>query len=69
MFKAIGFVVVLVAIRVIMPEVFHGFERTLLTFYHVTERMLVYAPNDVVNLAGASYIPKPNPAYLPNYLR
>lgn len=45
MFRAIGFGITLVVIRVMMPEVFSGLEDTLVKFFQVIQDMLGQFPD------------------------
>jgi hypothetical protein len=69
MFRAIGFVIGIVAIRVFMPDVFHGFERALLAFFQSAERIFAYVPTDASHLASINLIPQPDPANFPRWSR
>jgi hypothetical protein len=57
MFKAIGFVIGLIAIRLLMPEVFGAFEKMLIMFLSLLSEIFAYAPQDVTQLGsiGHSY--------------
>jgi len=61
MFRAIGIVIILIALRLLMPELFHGIQHLMLTFFQTTERMFSYAPTDVLQMSGAAYIPAAAP--------
>lgn len=70
MFKAIGFVIGLIAIRVLMPDVFHAFEYAAIQFFRLAVHVFDYPPNSVTQMAGVGYANYvPNPAPLPSYLR
>jgi hypothetical protein len=69
MFRAIGFVIVLIALRVIMPEVFHAFNHAAVSFFHLTDQIFSVAPNAVTQVGSVgiiNYVPPaaPLPAYL-----
>jgi hypothetical protein len=64
MFRAIGFVIVLIAIRVIMPDVFAAFEHAAVQFFDLFTVVFSYPPNSVTQMAGVgyiNYIPPPAP--------
>ncbi len=69
MFKAIGFVIGLIAIRVLMPDVFHAFEHTLIKFFSLVNEVFAYTPQSVTQMgsAGVNYIPASAP--LPDWAR
>ena len=47
MFRAIGFVILLIALLVLMPAVFHGLEATLLKFFAVMGDVLSLADRTI----------------------
>lgn len=73
MFKAIGFVVVLIAIRLLMPSVFSAFEHALVSFFDLTSHIFAFSPNAINGplvspfsgqmsaVGSVNYIPKPAP--------
>lgn len=64
MFKAIGFVIGLIAIRVLMPDVFHAFEHAVVSFFHLADQVFVVAPNSVTQMGSVgivNYIPPAAP--------
>ena len=80
MFRAIGLVIGLIAIRLLMPDVFHAFEYTVIQFFKLLNTVFSYAPNSIGAQAGSvgkvssvldgmNYVPKaaPLPAYINNY--
>ncbi|MBU3668904.1 MAG: hypothetical protein FGM57_02970 [Candidatus Taylorbacteria bacterium] len=72
MFKAIGFVIGLIAIRVLMPDVFHAFESSLVSFFSLTQEVFAIAPNAVTQTGSVgltNYIPPmaPLPSTLSSY--
>ncbi len=79
MFKAIGLVIGLIAFRVFMPEVFHAFEHTAISFFSLLDQVFAYAPNSIGQtgsvgsansiLNGANFVPSsaPLPAYVSSY--
>jgi hypothetical protein len=70
MFRAIGFVIGLIAIRVIMPEVFHAFEHFAITFFQLAGHIFDYPPQSVTQMAGIGYTNYvPQTASLPVTLR
>ena len=52
MFKAIGLIFLLVAVRIFMPLVFTGLEDTLVQFFGVTQNVLTKT-NSVLNEAAS----------------
>lgn len=74
MFRAIGLVIGLIAIRVLMPEVFHAFEYAAISFFNLVSKVFAYAPNEIGTQSGSAtsafgsinYIPRAAP--LPPYL-
>lgn len=56
-FRAIGFIIVLLAIRILMPEVFSGLEETLLKFFASLQSVLSYGPEMLATPIGQ--IPHP----------
>lgn len=48
MFRAIGFVITIIALRLILPTAFDAFEHTAVTFFHFVEEVLAYAPTTLV---------------------
>lgn len=69
MFKAIGFVIALIAVRVIMPEVFSAFNHAAVSFFHLTDQIFSVAPNAVTQVGSVgiiNYVPPAAP--LPTYL-
>lgn len=80
MFKAIGLVIGLIAIRLLMPEVFHAFEHAAVSFFQLVNNIFAHAPNSIGGQAGSvgttgsvldgiNYVPRPAklPAYLTAY--
>lgn len=71
MFKAIGTVITLVAIRVLMPDVFYAAEHALLTFFNLLGDIVAHPPTtaniarDLSQMSAAGYIPRAAP--LPRY--
>ncbi len=67
MFKSIGLVIVLIALRFMLPTAFHAFERAATSFFGYTEEIFQHPPTAVardyqsMQAAGVSYIPKPAP--------
>ena len=55
MFRAIGFVIGLIAIRVLMPDVFSALQNVLIMFFNVLGQVLSYAPQDVNQLGAVGY--------------
>lgn len=49
MFRAIGFVITIIAIRLILPTAFMAFEHTTVTFFHFVEDVLAFAPTGLVH--------------------
>ncbi|MES3005463.1 MAG: hypothetical protein V4664_00795 [Patescibacteria group bacterium] len=63
MFRAIGFVIGLIAIRLLMPDVFHAGEHALLQFITVVGDLASHSPLNVTADAThmtAGYIVLPN---------
>ena len=58
--RAIGFVVVLIAIRTLMPDVFFGFENALVQFFHTVDVVLAQGAHFQGADAG-NFIPAMNP--------
>ncbi len=48
MFRAIGFVIIIIALRLILPTAFSAFESSAVTFFHFVEEVLAYAPTTLV---------------------
>ena len=65
MFRAIGIVIMLIAIRVLMPEVFHAGEHALIQFFSLAGNVFAHAPTDMSidlrQLSAAGYSPRPAP--------
>ena len=65
MFRAIGFVIVLIAFRIFMPDVFFAFEHALVSLFDLTEKVFTFAPSNVAGqmsaLGSINYIPKAAP--------
>ncbi len=63
MFKAIGFVIGLIAIRIIMPEVFHAFESAIISFFRFTGDVFANTPplTQVGAVGITNYIPEAAP--------
>lgn len=53
MFQSIGLVIGLIAIRVFMPEVFHAFEHSAISFFSLLDTVLAYLPNSVTMQTGS----------------
>ena len=78
MFRAIGLVIGLIAVRVFLPDLFNAFEHAAVAFFNLVEQVFTHAPNSVIQsgvasagsvLDGANYVPSPAPlpAYLSSY--
>lgn len=78
MFRAIGLVFGLIAIRIFLPDLFHAFEHTAVQFFGMLDQIFDYPPNTVIQsgvasvgsvLDGANFVPSPAPlpAYLTSY--
>lgn len=73
MFKAIGLVIVLIALRFMLPGAFHAFEHAAVSFFGYAEDIFEHPPTSVardyqsMQAAGVSYIPKPAP--MPDSMR
>ncbi|MEI6042409.1 MAG: hypothetical protein WCQ00_02470 [bacterium] len=67
MFKAIGLVVLLIAVRVLMPGVFGAMDEAGTKFFHAIGRTADmvdpanFKTQRSLNTAGINYIPKPAP--------
>lgn len=67
MFKAIGLVIILIALRLMMSSAFHAFEHAAVSFFGFAEEIFKHPPTAVASdyqsmqAAGVSYIPKPAP--------
>jgi hypothetical protein len=63
MFKAIGFVIALIAIRLLMSDVYHAFEHAVVSFFHLAEIAFSYSPQSVTQMyaAGVNYVPAAAP--------
>jgi hypothetical protein len=64
MFKAIGLVIGLIAVRVIMPEVFHAFEHAAVSFFGLLSEVFKVAPNSVTQMGSVgivNYVPQAAP--------
>lgn len=77
MFRTIGLVIGLIAVRVLMPEVFHAFEYAAISFFNLASKVFAYAPNAIGTQPGSvtgavgtissiNYVPSSAP--LPSYL-
>jgi hypothetical protein len=55
MFRAIGFVIGLIAIRVLMPGVFHALEQALIMFFSLISHVFASAPQDVTQFGAVGY--------------
>lgn len=53
MFKSIGLLIGLIALRVFMPEVFHAFEHTAISFLGLMDDVFAYMPNSIVGQLGS----------------
>jgi len=62
--RAIGFIIVLIAIRTLMPEVFSGFEDALVQFFHTLDAVLAQGAHFQGADAG-NFIPAMNPPLPP----
>ncbi len=71
MFRAIGFVIGLIAVRLIMPDVFFAFEHALISLFDLAGQVFTFAPNSITSqmsaVGGINYIPKAAP--LPSAFR
>ncbi|HEY1037310.1 MAG TPA: hypothetical protein VGE62_01885 [Candidatus Paceibacterota bacterium] len=70
MFKAVGLVIGLIAIRVLMPDVFNAFQHAAIAFFSLVSQVFAYAPQDVTQLGSvgyANYVPQAAP--LPAWAR
>ncbi len=73
MFKAIGLVIVLIALRFMLPTAFRAFEHAATSFFGYAGDIFSHPPTSVardyqaMQAAGVSYIPKPAP--LPDSMR
>lgn len=65
MFRAIGLVIALIAVRLVMPTVFHAFEHALVSFFELTGNIFAFMPTNMATqmsaLGSANYIPKAAP--------
>ena len=63
MFRAIGFVIGLIAIRVLMPEVFQAFESAIISFFKFTGEVFAQTPplTQVGAVGIINYIPEAAP--------
>ncbi len=65
MFRAIGLVILLVAIRLVMPPVFTAFEHALVSLLNLAGQIFAVAPNGVTTqmsaLGAINYVPKAAP--------
>lgn len=67
MFKSIGFVISLIAIRLLLPAAFHAFESASVQFFGFTTEIFRHPPTAVfrdlgqAQAAGVLYIPQPAP--------
>jgi hypothetical protein len=70
MFKAIGLVIGLIAVRILMPDVFHAFEYASVSFFKFLAQIFNVAPgvigSQMGNVGSVNYIPSPAP--LPSYI-
>lgn len=67
MFRSIGIVIVLIALRFMLPTAFHAFEHAATSFFGFAEDIFDHPPTAVardyqsMQAAGISYLPKPAP--------
>jgi len=65
MFRLIGFVVLLIAIRLFMPSVFFSVEHALISLFDLAGNIFSIAPTDITTQmsapGGINYIPKAAP--------
>lgn len=63
MFKAIGLVVILIAVRLLMPDLFASIDHAGTKFFNAIGRTadFVDPSRQGLNTAGINYIPKPAP--------
>jgi hypothetical protein len=65
MFKAIGFVVLLIAVRILLPDLFSAFGEAGIKFFHAISRTMDYVDpaslkvSGLTNPAGINYMPQP----------
>jgi len=58
MFRAIGLIMMLIALSIIMPDVFKALDATLLAFFQALQNVLAYAGNhSVQNTASTLFAP------------
>ncbi|MCF7865158.1 MAG: hypothetical protein K9M11_01475 [Candidatus Pacebacteria bacterium] len=76
MFRSIGLVIGLIALRVFLPDVFHAFNHTAVSFFHLADKVFAFIPNALTFqigsvghvgsiLDGANFVPSSAP--LPNF--
>jgi hypothetical protein len=67
MFRSIGLVIVLIALRIMLPGAFHAFEHAAVSFFGFADDVFSHPPTSIARdyasnqAAGISYIPKPAP--------
>jgi len=67
MFRAIGFVIGLIAVRLMLPVAFDAFEGAATQFFHFSGEIFAHPPTAVVRdmqdlqTAGVNFIPQPTP--------
>ncbi len=73
MFRIIGLVIGLIAIRILMSDVFHAFEGAAISFFNLLQNIFTFAPNTIGTqlggvgaVGGMNYVPQT--AMLPNYI-
>lgn len=64
MFRAIGFVIGLIAIRILMPDVFHAFEFAVVSFFGFAGEVFATTPTSISQMGSVgivNYIPPAAP--------
>lgn len=55
MFRAIGLVIAIIAIRILVPKIFEGLEATLIAFFETVRHALALGNDAMQNGAGAAF--------------
>jgi hypothetical protein len=58
--RAIGIFIAIITLKLVVPDLWHGFEATLLTFFSTLQKILAVAPGDVLQGNVISFPQVPN---------
>ena len=57
--RAIGLGIAIITLKLVVPELWYGFEATLLTFFNTLQKVLAFTPSDLLQSnAISSMIPR-----------